>query len=205
MTQATSRAAASSDTADITYNDGVAGQTASRDVLGTGVTAASITISDGPTYDYGPVATGDTVEKTLTISNAGTFTASAMTGVGLAAPFTFKGGTYPGTGGTCASTLAGGGNCTVIIVFAPTATGNLSDTLDMNYFNGVSAQTSSRALQGVGTLPATLVISDGPTYNFGTLPYGAAATKSFTVTNAGGVPASTMAGATPSATTAPSS
>ncbi|HMN68444.1 MAG TPA: choice-of-anchor D domain-containing protein, partial [Bdellovibrionales bacterium] len=194
VTYAVSAAATDTDTIEIGYNDGVAVQGSNRDVIGTGVTPASVTITDGPAYDFGAVATGKVVEKTLTLANAGTFNATGMTGTGLAAPFTFKGGTYPGTGGTCGNTLVGGANCTVVVAFAPVSTGTLSDTLEVYYFNGVNAQLSSRALQGVGTLPATLAISDGPTYSFGTLAYGASSIKSFTVTNIGGVSASTIAG-----------
>src|SRR5690606_10901406 len=146
---------------------------------GVGVSPASLSLSDSPTYDFGPVATGDSAEKTITVTNGGTFDASAVSGSGLAAPFSFKGGTYPGTGGTCGSTLTGGSSCNVVVVFAPVTIGNLSDTLDIPYYDGVNNQTANRALQGIGTLPATLTISDGPTFNFGSLPYGASTTKSF--------------------------
>ena len=194
ITYQVAAAVPSADTLDVDYNDGVNPQITNRDFQGTGVTPASLAVSDGPTYDYGPIATGGVAEKTFTITNTGSFTASSMSGTGLAAPFTFKGGSYPGTGGSCASTLAGGNTCTVVVRFAPVTTGTQSDVLEMNYNDGVVAQMAPRTIQGVGTLPATLTISDGPTYNFGSIPYGATATKSFVVTNIGGVPASAMAG-----------
>ena len=44
--------------------------------------------------------------KTLTILNDGQVAATSIAATpGLAAPFAFKGGTYPGTGGTCAGRL----------------------------------------------------------------------------------------------------
>ena len=44
---------------------------------------------------------------------------------GLSAPFSFKGGTYPGMGGTCTPTIDK--NCTVVLEFKPNGAGN-SDT-----------------------------------------------------------------------------
>src|SRR5437868_5741285 len=59
-----------------------------------------------------------------------------MGGAGLAAPFTFKGGTYPGTGGTCIATLAAAGTCTVVVTYSPTTTGAHTDTIDITYNDG---------------------------------------------------------------------
>jgi hypothetical protein len=64
--------------------------------------AALLAISDGPTFDFGLKPFGLAVDKSFTVVNNGSQPATAMaaaTSPALTAPFTFKGGTYPGSGG----------------------------------------------------------------------------------------------------------
>src|SRR6185369_16876442 len=82
-----------------------------------------------------------------------------------------------------------GGSCTMIVTFAPTATGPSTGTLSLGYNDGAANQTATRPLAGAGTPPALLTISDGPTYGFGTRATGSTTTHTFTVTNGGGVTA----------------
>jgi hypothetical protein len=116
------------DTINISYNDGVGAQNVTRDVQGVATTPANITISDSDPYDYGTVATGAVVTHAFTLTNTGGFTASALSEIGLAAPFAFAGGSFPGTGGTCAVTMAPAAACTVVVAFSPVSTGVAGDT-----------------------------------------------------------------------------
>ena len=50
------------------------------------------------------------VDKTFTITNSGDVTGDSIVGDGLADPFTYKGGAYPGTGGSCSDSLETDGN-----------------------------------------------------------------------------------------------
>ncbi len=179
---------------DIGFNNGLTGLTSSRPVQGTAVAPALLTISDGTTYDFGIVATGGSAEKTFTVTNTGSFTASVVAGSGISAPFTFKGGSFPGAGGSCTTTLNAGASCTMVVVYAPSSTGVQSGTINVTYNDGAQAQTSSRAVQGTGANPATLTISDGITYNYGTVANGSSTDKSFIITNTGGVPATSVSG-----------
>ncbi len=77
------------------YNDGVTTQSATRPIQGTGAAPATLAVSDGPTYDYGSIANGGTGEKIFTLTNSGGVPATTVSGGGLAAPYSFKGGTYP--------------------------------------------------------------------------------------------------------------
>jgi hypothetical protein len=176
------------DDLDINYNDGTAPQTLTRNLQGAGANPASLTISNTG-YDYGIVTTGALSDVTLTITNTGGVPATALSGSGLAAPFIFKGGVFPGTGGTCPSggSLApAGATCTIVVSYTPASTGVHSDTVFVDYNNGLGAQSASNTIQGTGVSPALLSITDGPTYDYGTIVIGApASSKSFTVTNSG--------------------
>src|SRR5665213_1068713 len=117
-----------------------------------------------------------------------------VNGAAIAAPFTFKGGAYPGTAATCGATLAAGGSCTVIVTYSPVTVAVHTATLTLNYNDSIAAQTTSRNVQGTGVAPAVLAISDGPTYNYGVQPTGGATDKTFTITNSGGYQATGLSG-----------
>ncbi|MCA9325933.1 choice-of-anchor D domain-containing protein, partial [Candidatus Saccharibacteria bacterium] len=185
---------ATSDTFQINYNDGTGPQNVSVGVQGTAATVALLTISDGPTYDYGLKAVGSTNDHTFTVENTGGVDATTLSGSGLAAPFNFKGGSYPGTGGTCGVTLAPSTNCTVIVTYAPTVAGTHNDTLTINYNDGAAAQSVDRDLQGQGAAAAFLSIGDGPIFDYGTIAVGSTAEHVFSVTNTGGLSATTITG-----------
>ena len=135
------------------YNNSVI-TTATLALAGNGVTASgpgagTLVISDGPTYDFGSLLTGNTADHSFTVSNIGVSAATAVSGSGLAAPFSFQGGAYPGTGGTCGATIASGASCSVVVTFAPIALGASSDTLTINYVDGV-ASAATRDILGTG-------------------------------------------------------
>lgn len=192
VTYSPTTVAVHNDTMDINYNNGVTGQVASRDVTGTGANPAVLSISDGPTYDYGTNPTGSNSDKTFTINNTGGVAATALSGNGLAAPYSFKGGSYPGVGGTCGASLSAAASCTVVVTYSPTTVTVHNDTMDINYNDGASGQTASRNVTGTGANPAVLSISDGPTYDYGYKVVGSVTTKTFTVTNSGDVTATSM-------------
>lgn len=174
------------------YDDGASAQSSSFTLNGTGISPAVLTLSDGPTYVFPATAIGASVDYTFTLSNSGGSTASGVSGAGLAAPFTFKGGSFPGTGGTCAASLAAAANCTIVVNFAPTATGLVSDTMEINYNNGASAQMVSGGVQGDGLSVANLTFDLSPTVNFTTTTVGASSVVTVTVTNTGQSAASAM-------------
>ncbi|MCB0367798.1 MAG: choice-of-anchor D domain-containing protein, partial [Bdellovibrionales bacterium] len=183
-----------SDTVEINYNDGTGPQIATRDVTGTGATVALLSLSDGPTYDYGTQAIGSTNDHIFTMNNTGGLPATALLDLGLTAPFSFKGGSYPGTGGTCSATLAASASCVLVVTYAPTTTGIHTDTIQVSYNDGLAPQTVSRDLQGTGAAAALVTISDGPTYNYGSQAVGSDTDHSFTLNNSGSITATAMAG-----------
>ena len=156
-----------SDTIQISYHDGAVTQTAERAPTGTGLDPASLSLSDGVTYDFGSQILTTTSEKTVTVTNNGGFSATSLSGSGLNPPFDFKGGGYPGTGGTCSGTIAVSGSCTIVVEYTPTTAGAQNDTIEIGYNNGLATVTAQRALSGTGLDPAALDISDGSTYDFG--------------------------------------
>ena len=103
----------------------------------------------------------------------------------MAAPFTFKGGGFPGVGGSCGLTLAAGANCTIVVTYAPSASVYTLNTMRVDYDNGAVAAFTTRPMDGTGLTPALLTIDGGPTYDFGTQATGSTTTNMFTITNSG--------------------
>jgi hypothetical protein len=176
----------------LNYFDGLNSQVTSRPVTGQAIIPANLVISNGPTYDFGQQVIGSSTDFTFTVTNTGGSNASVMLGYNLSTPFTFKGGPYPGTGGTCAATLTPGGTCTVVVNYSPVASGAATQTMDISYNNGIQSVVSSVDVTGYALAPAKLTITNSPAYNFGTQAIGVTLTQTFTITNSGEVPATVM-------------
>lgn len=149
---------------------------------------AVLTLSDSPTYNFGDVQTGALAEHVFTVSNTGARNATTLTGASFSNnAFSFKGGIYPGAGGTCGSILNPAASCTVIVRFSPTITGLQSASLTINYNDGTSAKTVSRAVSGNGTgapLP-NLSFQTGTQGAFSPATVGDYSSLSLTVLNSG--------------------
>src|SRR5262249_39792342 len=114
------------------YNDGAGGASvATQGVTGTVINGPSLRIMDwdnwmpppNPSpYDYG--TWGIPSDHTFTVMNVGNQTAfSVANGGGLGAGFAYAGGTYPGSGGNCGTSLASGATCTIVVRFTPSGSG----------------------------------------------------------------------------------
>lgn len=90
-------------------------------------------------YDFGNVmVSSETRSQIFTIANNGAAGLTFVLGTGLASPFGFTGVTFPGVGGTCASSLNSGETCTVEVECTPASIGDFEDRLEITYDNGVN-------------------------------------------------------------------
>jgi alpha-tubulin suppressor-like RCC1 family protein len=106
----------------------------------------------GTVSDYKVYVTnvGQTEARNLTLSES------------LAAPFSFKGGSFPGQGGTCLAgqTLFPGEQCSMVVRFQPTAGAPFPESFTLSYSNGVSTLIADHPLNGEGSdllAPRTVV------------------------------------------------
>jgi len=128
-------ATTSNDTFDIPSND-TADPTVTVTVSGTGTSAASPEISvtdDTQPFDdllvpFGNVTEATTRDRTITVTNVGGLDLAIGTigdTAAISAPFSVQ------ADNCSAQTLAPGANCTVVVRFAPVATGSASDSLNI--------------------------------------------------------------------------
>ena len=182
------------DAIDVSWYDGTSAQSTSRPIAGSGANPAALSISDGATYNFGSQTVGSSLSKIFTITNSGGYPANSLVINGLSAPYSWLGGSYPGTGGDCGTTLSSSSSCTVVVQYLPASTSVYNDAIDVAYNDGASAQTVQRPLTGNGLAPALLSISDGASYDYGVQATGSSTTKTFTITNSGASTATSMAG-----------
>lgn len=153
---------------------------------------AVLEITDFPSYTYAATFIGDTADRTFTISNTGNFEASDVTDAfALSAPFSFMGGTYPGTGGTCTHAIDAGDDCTIVVRFEPTDPETSADRIELDYFDGENNQTLDLAVGGLGR-GAILELTTGTNYNFGRLAKGTTEERTVTIQNIGNFSATSM-------------
>ena len=205
--------AAATATLSIAYFDGTASATAKRDLSGAGTSRAFLSFTDyplayyqqyglqtdPPTFAFGARGVGSKTTATFYLTNTGAAGATSLSGGALAAPFTFAGGSYPGSGGSCAGALAAGDSCSVVVVFGPASPTASTDTLSVNYNDGSGAASATRPLAGSGTSEPVLTVQDfnginlqAAAWDFGTIGVGGSATHEFFVTNTGGATASAL-------------
>lgn len=138
---------------------------------------------------FGPVPLGQAATLYLSIENQGN-TATTMFVLGAPpAPFRFEGGSFPGTGGTCGTSVDAMKDCTVVLRFAPTSAEHYSvfsygPVYALPRNQDLSQAQASCDLDGTGVQsPAPLSISPAPPHDFGPVPPPASAGFTFTVGN----------------------
>ncbi len=103
----------------------------------------------------------------LEITNSGETKAMDFTATIDGSSFSYTGGSFPGTGGTCEDNLEGyDTTCLLSIDFSPATGGAKSSSLNISFDNGTSTTSYSVNLYGVGIAqgsPDTTFSSDGKT------------------------------------------
>jgi hypothetical protein len=100
--------------------------------------------------NFGPVDLGENHVRVMTLTNVGGATATQLGWSGVAAPFEFTGGTYPGVGGDCSDVLDAGDSCEIELLFAPNEPGQAAGELTVHYSDAGTPQLTTRELVGYG-------------------------------------------------------
>jgi murein DD-endopeptidase MepM/ murein hydrolase activator NlpD len=113
----------------------------------------ALTISDAPSFGFGVRHINTNTIKSFTIHNYASTAIGQLSATVGTGPFAFAGGTYPGSGGNCGSSLAANAMCIVIVNFNPTATGVFTGNLEITQIlpNDPLPLRSKVTLSGTGT------------------------------------------------------
>jgi hypothetical protein len=155
--------------------------TATFALSGVGRAAAAKLEVTPPLVTFGGTTVGGELSAGATFRNVGG-TPLEINEVHLpSAPFGASG--VPALG----STIAPGGSLTITVTFDPTATGKFSDQIGLDTTGGNGAI----GLSGSAGLPGALQITS-EAIDYGRIPIGSSATKTFTVANTGGTAVTIM-------------
>ncbi|HWX93675.1 MAG TPA: choice-of-anchor D domain-containing protein [Terriglobales bacterium] len=125
---------------------------------------AVLNVTGGPLV-FGNVPTGtSSASRTLTLQNSGGAGATGITLVFSSPLYSRPAGA---AGGTCGTSLGSGANCTINVVFSPTALGLVNATLTINA--SVAVTGSPVNLSGTGVAPVIAATLTPATRNFGTV------------------------------------
>ena len=123
-----------------------------------------LTASNSPT-EFDAVEVGSSATGSVTIDNQGTGTAKELAvsaSTAPTAPYSFVGGSYPGTNGTCNTELASGSSCTIELQYAPTSSGEHLNSLTLEYYSGTTLETATISLTGTSAATAPQITSLSP-------------------------------------------
>lgn len=144
-------------------------------------------LSISGTAAFGPLVIGtpSPKEEVFTIAN---FTGAKVTSLLGSIPigfFNFKGGSYPGTGGTCSSNLEISSTCTIVITAVANTSGTHNRVMTFSYNDGESKNTGV-LLTGLGQTPAVISLTP-PSHAFGNVLEGTSPppATTFTLINSG--------------------
>lgn len=141
----------SSNNFSISYFDGIQNQILGLSVVGEGTTESNLVFTEAPTYDFGLTPINTNKSGALTLTNNGGATANLIGfGSNLNSGFFYAGGAYPGTSGTCSSTLASGASCRLSLLFSPSQAIVYNLTVGFEYYSGTRTRLSGITLKGTG-------------------------------------------------------
>lgn len=141
-------------TGTITITDSAAGSphTATLSGTGTNVTAPAVTLAPTSLAFGNQTINTTSAAQTITLTNSGTASLS-LTSIAAGAPYSQT--------NTCTASIAAGGQCTISVKFAPTATGSQPGTLTIT--DNASGSPQTAALSGTGASAGGTTVSLSPT------------------------------------------
>lgn len=132
---------------------------------GSGNSCCSNVTSSTLGNEFSGIVKNTMATATITVTNQGSGTATgfgASTGYSASAFFDYAGGAYPGTGGTCSTSLAASASCTIVVAYTPVTSGQQSLDFDLQYYSGTSLQTYTIAVSGTAVEATPTVTNINP-------------------------------------------
>lgn len=144
-----------------------------EDGIGAVIVATSV-------QSFGTVAVGGSKSVTYLLKNEGDFKATSFSVSGtISAPFSL-------VSTTCLSLLDIGQGCEVVVAFSPTAAGEVTQSVGIDFNDGADNRHYDLSLTGTGVVGAHLAIEGILPYSFGVVYFGGApGTHTFNVVNDG--------------------
>ena len=145
---------------------------------GAGQAVANLVAASGSSSNFGSVNVGSNKAETFIFSNTGNITDKGVYASLIGSNLSFSANSC-GVAGS-AINLAAGANCSMTVVYAPTAAGALSGGLSIN-----STATGQKTLSFTGSAIDAVLDLSSSALNYGSVNIGSSSTKSFLILNTG--------------------
>lgn len=109
-----------------------------------------LSFTQGDEVDFGKVEVGDNDTRLIGVENTGSSDVYNIAFDNLASQFTFNGGSFPGTSGTCTNTLQAGDSCTVDIIFNPDSKSEFIENFSVSFDTDEGSETDVIDIVGEG-------------------------------------------------------
>ncbi|NOT78235.1 MAG: choice-of-anchor D domain-containing protein [Bacteriovoracaceae bacterium] len=168
------------------FNTGVTSRQKILKVIAYAGSAAFLKFSDDSDFDFGIHEVNEKIEKTFTIKNNGGLTAKNLQNFIIEAPFSYKGGSYPGLGGTCGLNIIAYASCTIVVEMNATVNETALKVIGIDYFNGNGNITMSGSFQAlIVSIEADVVVLASGAQDFGSAAFLKGLAKKFKIMNKG--------------------
>ena len=137
-------------------------------------------------HSFGAIQTNTDSTIIINLYNDSSNSLTSFGSTGFSPPFSFTGGTYPGTGGNCTTSFAPGASFSISVSYTQTTdSANDSTSLGMSYFNGEETEFVFFSVDGSSYSYATLDFIDSSPHIFTAQTVGFYESKSFIIQNNG--------------------
>jgi hypothetical protein len=175
------------------YNTGISSKQKIITVKGYAGSIAFLKFDDGSDFDFGIFETNQELTRTYTLNNVGGLAAKNVVPTSIDLPFSYKGGTYPGVGGTCGTSILAYSSCTIVIQLQTTAYENALKSFSIDYQNGNGLATLSGSIQAlVVSIEADLNILAAGVQDYGSATLEKGVAKKFKLLNKGYLDATSL-------------
>jgi hypothetical protein len=122
----------------------------------------SISFTNGA--DFGEISPEILYQKTITLKNSGSHPVTEIAMDGPRDILIYKGGSYPGTGGTCSGSLAPGETCTIVLEFYTEENLIFSSDINFSFNDGLLKSNKKFSINANAAYTGNFLFAQG-TYN----------------------------------------
>ena len=173
-------------TVDINYKSGIEPKTKKLLVSAYAGTAPFLKFDNTSDFDFGIHEVGDTVERTYSVMNMGGLDAKEILAAPLESPFSYKGGSFPGIGGTCSTILKAYSSCSIVVEMMDPVNEPAYKALSISYSNTTTTTNLTANLQVlIVSIEADLAVMSSGVQDFKSTTLEKGVTKKFKIANQG--------------------
>ncbi|MBC8069184.1 MAG: hypothetical protein IAG13_12690 [Deltaproteobacteria bacterium] len=131
---------------------------------------AHLEITEAPQFDFGDVELSDVAAHAFEVSNLGTVDATGIAAELQGEGYTWRGGAFPGEGGSCSTSLAPAQACEIVVAWSAATWGDAIGQLEVRYDDSRDGHSATATLHARGVGSTTNLVDNGDAEDGGAPP-----------------------------------